>query len=361
MNKDIDHGKTQISKGFFAVLCVFAVLGVVALLGGAVFIGMRIGSNRLTVAIPQIAENKEVNEIILNDVATNMDESIEAANSTVPTEEPIATPASTPYEPLVLDDGYVFRDDVPPSEDDILNIVYFGDSIFDFHRDDGTSVPQLTSEMLGAQYINLAMGGTCASIDTSNRWDDENWDSTSGAGMAKAAAGLVNPEVFLDCAAKDLVIKHKDHFCRTDIFVIEYGINDYLSNRPIDDITNLNNPTTYQGGLQQMISACRHVAPDATIVICKPTYCEFWAPDGQFAGDYYVCPNKIGKNVFDYMGKVDNVDDPDKDIWAFEPNKEEGINIYHNEEYLEDGIHLTEAGRRRYAEMLSDYIFKIRS
>ena len=360
MDKDDKQNTTRISKGFFAFLCIFAALGIVALLGGAVLLGIRIGSRQQTVTTPQIAKREEINDVILKDAEAKEDESTQKEISTL-FEEIVVEETPAPAEPIVLDDGYVFRDDVPPSEDDILNIVYFGDSIFDFHRDDGTSVPQLTSEMLGAQYINLAMGGTCASIDTSNKWDNENWDSTSGAGMAKAAAGLVNPEVFLDCAAKDLVINHKDHFCRTDVFVIEYGINDYLSNRPIDDITNLNNPTTYQGGLQHMISACRHVAPDATIVICKPTYCEFWAPDGQFAGDYYVCPNKIGKNVFDYMGKVDNVDDPDKDIWAFEPNKEEGINIYNNAEYLEDGIHLTEAGRRRYAEMLSDYIFKIRS
>lgn len=105
------------------------------------------------------------------------------------------------------------------------------------------------------------MGGTCASINVDNPWDNENWNSTSGIGMAKAVAGLVNPDIFLDCTAKELAKTHKDEFEQTDIFVIEYGINDFLAHHPLNDLSYIGNPTTYNGALQQMIQACRTIAP----------------------------------------------------------------------------------------------------
>lgn len=351
-NKD---NKKIIKKSVFAFLCIFSAIGILAVLGGAVFLGMKIvgvnadveNSTVATVELPIEQGKGDVNEMILSDLQLPLEVPTE-------TEEETATPTPAPTE----------QPTEPPEElyftDNFLNIVFMGDSIMDFHRDDGTSIPQLVSERLGgAHYINLAMGGTCASIDTSDKWDNYEWTSTSGAGMAKAMAGLVNPEVLNDCPAKEQVVEHKKDFSHTDVFVIEYGINDFLMNRPLDDMDNLGNPTTYQGGLTQMINACRIISPNALIVLCKPTYCEFYGKDNVFLGDYNSYLNKIGYTVLDYKGKVDCVDDPDIDIWSFEPNAEDGINYYHIDEYLEDGIHLTEAGRRRYAEMLGDYIYEV--
>lgn len=354
---DFYHMKGRImsnknKKALFVTLCIFAAIGVIALFGGAVLLGMHIADKRnenetvskvqeLVVENPTESTRTDVNDLIINAVTGQ-----NGTNQQQSTEKEAVAPEVTPS---VISEEVKF-------DNNRLQIVYLGDSIFDFHREDGTSIPQLTSDMVDADFINLAMGGTCAAIDISNHWDNETWDSTSGAGMAKALAGLVNPDVFLDCTAKELVKQHLSEFSQTDIFVIEYGINDYLMNRNLDDMNNLNNPTTYQGALTHMINACRQIAPNADIIVCKPTYCEFWAPDGQYDGDYYSRRNKIDATVFDYKGKVECVDDPDIRIWSFEPNCEGGINIYNNAEYIEDGIHLTEAGRKRYAEMLSEFI-----
>lgn len=352
-NKDnIKH----IKKSVFAFLCIFASIGIVALLGGMVFLGMRISDNRHNnaktsttevVSLPTESSQDDVNELIINDnvKATANEQALPPENSAK------AMPTATP-EPIV-----VLPEEETLFKDDYLDIVYMGDSIFDFHREDGTSIPQKTSDLLGAHFINLAMGGTCAAIEGDNAWGDAEWSSTSGAGMAKAMAGKVDPHVFNDCVAKELVMKYQREFANTDIFVIEYGINDFMMNHPLDDMDNLGNPTTYQGGLTQMINACRAIAPKAKIVLCKPTYCEFWAPDGQYAGDYYSCKNKLEVTVFDYKGKIDCVDDPENGIWSFDPVVENGINLYNNVEYIEDGIHLTEAGRTRYAQMLSEFIY----
>lgn len=342
-------------KSLFIVLCIFAAIGVLAIIGGAVFLGMRITEKRyenasVTPEVQEVVVEKpieetktDVNELIIHDSEEQINKNQqqgEIKEATVP-----EAAASAVAEEVNFGD-------------DKLQIVYFGDSIFDFHRDDGTSIPKLTSDILNANYINLAMGGTCASINIDNKWDNENWDSTSGAGMAKAAAGLVNPDVFLDCTAKELVKAHQGEFSQTDIFVIEYGINDFLAHRPLDDMDNLANPTTYNGALKQMILACQTVAPNAFIVLCKPSYCEFWGKDGMYLGNTYVMSNDNGVTLFDYGGKVDCVDDPDKGIFAFDTNVDNGINIYSAEECLEDGIHLTQAGREKYSQMLSDFIIK---
>lgn len=344
-----ERNTMQINKTLGVLLIVFAVIGLVAVIGGGVFLGMRIGQRPVEVAeTKEVNEEKseDINEIIVEEAEKKADEELPVNKVQLQGEfAEVEVPEETASE----------TEEEADFSDDTLRIVYMGDSIFDFHRDDGTSVPQLTSERLGAQYINLAIGGTCASLGPDNEVYNEKWDSTSGVGMARAMAGMIDPECFLDCTAKHLVKEYQGEFDKADIFVVEYGINDFLSNHPISNLDQYYPLKNYHQALEDIVDTLKKVSPKAKIILCKPSYCEFWGPNGKYLGNSYVMPNDFG-TLFDYGGKVDCADDPEKGVYSFDTLVENGINMYSSEECLEDGIHLTQYGREKYAEMLSDYI-----
>lgn len=98
---------------------------------------------------PIESASTNVNEIIINDIKEQISDNKH--------QEDVKEVAIQEVEASVTEEKVEFGNDK-------LQIVYLGDRIFDFHRDDGTSIPKLTSEKLDANFINLAMGGTCASI-----------------------------------------------------------------------------------------------------------------------------------------------------------------------------------------------------
>ena len=352
MKNENEKKEITFSKSFGIFLIIFAAIGLVGIVGAGVLLGIRIGENRSAQGIKKATT--EVNEIILSDTSNEVTADSLTVNNE---EEPINKTqingdlsdvevpeenASEVEEEAVIDDGK-------------LRIVYLGDSIFDFNREDETSVPQLTSQKLDASCINLAIGGTCASIAMDESTFNETWNSTSGIGVAKAMKGEVSLDSLRDCTAKTLLRDCADEFSKTDIFVVEFGINDFLANRPISSFDTYSPVANYHEALLNIGSILRDVSPNASIILCKPTYCEFWGKDGLFLGNNYGMLNDYG-TLFDYSGKVDCADDPDNKIYSFDPIVDNGINIYSAEECLEDGIHLTMAGREKYSTLLADFI-----
>ncbi len=238
-------------------------------------------------------------------------------------------------------------------DDGSLQIVTLGDSIFDMARD-GTGIPYLVAESLDARILNLAIGGTCATIGEGESTGDDRWESTCGLGVAKAMAGKVNPDVFFDCAAKNLLKEHKDEFKNTDIFIVEYGINDFLDNRPIGDGAYAGDYYYFVNAMAGIVDTLREVNPNAKIVLCEPHYCDFFGKNGMYLGSSNMFANTYG-TLFDYKGKVDYVANY-RGTYLFEAYLNSGIDTYTAQEYLLDGIHMTEAGRRQYAAELSNYI-----
>ena len=337
------------NKAFFIVLVVFAVVGLVSLIGLGVFglvkVKERISSQKEKpqeiVAIKLEDTEHEKKDVVPSQSVTEENsptgeiEVAEALSNVVVPE----TNASVVEDEVELDDGQ-------------LQIVFLGDSILDNFRDD-TGVVYLVGEALDADVINLAIGGTCASIGYDNDKSDENWDSTSGAGVAKAICGIVSPDVFFDCTAKNLIKSHMDDFKNTDIFVIEYGINDFMFGRAMVDLDDLTNPTTYEGALRQMLNAITKTYPNAKIVTCQPSYVEFFRENGEYVGNSYVLDNGTGTE-YDYGRKMENLSkEYGAYFFAFDDN---GITMENASETLLDGVHLSQEGRRIYAENLSEFI-----
>ena len=253
-------------------------------------------------------------------------------------------------ETVLTTDGHkeVKEDEKMMDEEDHLQLVFLGDSIFDNNRD-GTGIPYLTSEACNADCYNLAIGGTCAALHKDESADYEKWDSSSVLGVAKAVAGLVSPDAFSRYHAKDVF--DTCDFSKTDYFIVECGTNDFLSQYPID----LNQGGTYQWytyywAVYAIVGDLLNAYPDAKVIFCTPHYEQFYFKDKGIAGDVNILDLGRGP-LINYIAAGHNAAQM-AGAYAINCYDELPINGYTADEYLLDGIHLTEEGRRVYAEML---------
>lgn len=340
------------NKGFSIVLIIFAIIGLISVIGLGVFALMKISdkfADRENQAVTTIElEDNRAQES--EDTAPNIE--LEAESGLGNNEPPSTTEVTEVLQDALIPDVRAsVEDDDVELNNDRLQIVFMGDSILDNFRD-GTGIVYLVGQALDADVINLAIGGTCASCSVDNDKTDENWDATCGAGVAKAVCGIISPEVFYDCTAKTLIKEHMDDFKNTDIFVIEYGINDFMFGRQMvaDDGWD---PTTYVGGLRHMMDALTQTYPNAKVVMCQPSYVEFFRENGEYVGNTYVLDNGTGTE-YDYGRKMENI--ANEFNAYFFPFDDNGITMTNASETLLDGIHLSETGRKIYAENLAEFI-----
>lgn len=233
-----------------------------------------------------------------------------------------------------------------------LQLVFLGDSIFDNSRD-GTGVPYLTAVQLEANLYNLAIAGTSASIEDGEEWNVENWTSRSLCGVVYAMAGRIPTDIFEGTNAKAVLDDPDVDFSKTDYFIVEYGLNDYFRGVSRTEGEFANDPRTYAGALRFAINNLRGIAPDATIILCSPHYSRFFDGDWM-VGDGNVTDNGNG-TLFDYKGTCEAVAGDTNSLFL-DTYLGIGIDGYTAEEYLEDGVHLTKAGRQLYADALAKLI-----
>ncbi len=229
-------------------------------------------------------------------------------------------------------------------------IVVFGDSIWDSSRDE-TGIAYLVSQYMDADVYNCAIGGTRATLKPGEATDNyDTWDSTSLSGMVNVALGKVDPEIFLEGYIAGGIIRDID-FSKTDYFIIAYGLNDYFSGATLNvDNYNSWDAHGYGGALRFAIDRLRGAYPDAQILLISPNYCQFWK-DGYMYTDSNM-KDFGGGTLTDYANVCRNVAETQNTLYI-DAYSTLGINIYTAEEYLEDGIHLTAAGRELYAKAVS--------
>lgn len=246
------------------------------------------------------------------------------------------------------------EDQIAPSDNE-LQIVFLGDSIFDNNRD-GTGIPYLTSVQCEADCYNLAIGGTCAAIELTEEYENDRWTSRSLVGIVKAIRGEIPTDIFEGSRTKEILDSGKVDFKNTDYFVIEYGMNDFFRATPLDGDFSLYDLRTYVGALRYAVSNLQDYANDATIILCGPNYAQFFDGD-RFVGDGQSLNTGYG-TLCDYVGKCQYVAN-EQGVEYFDAYFGLGIDAYTAEEYLEDGVHLSEAGRQLYADALAKRILSI--
>lgn len=238
-----------------------------------------------------------------------------------------------------------------------MQIVFMGDSILDSNRDE-TGVPYLIGRECNAKVYNMAIGGTTAALLPDEQYNFANWSSAGLLGVVNAILGNINPDIF-DGRPAGEVLKTCD-FSKTDYFVIEYGINDFQSrqipqSRYLEngDILGVDASHTYSGALDLAVNMLRNDFPDAKILIISPHYCQIFEGN-TFMGDAYSMNYGYGTLVefFRVAGYVADQFKEDN-VLFFNAMEESGIDAYTADEYLEDGVHLSEKGRREYASIVS--------
>ena len=234
----------------------------------------------------------------------------------------------------------------------IMQVVFLGDSQLDNFRD-ATGIAYLVSQYCNANVYNLAMGGTAASLLPGEPHGIENWNSRCFLGMVYAITGKVDPSFFSQYHAYD-VFQSCD-FSKTDVFVIEYGVNDYFNGAAVNNPNNVLDLETYGGALNVGLSNLMNAYPNALYVVCGPSYAQFFKGD-KYLGDGNILSN--GKATLqEYAQTADQVAAEFKAAyldayWSL------GINSYNADEYLLDGVHLSEEGRRSYAQAVSRIILR---
>ncbi len=235
-----------------------------------------------------------------------------------------------------------------------MQIVFMGDSIIDSDREEG-GVAALISDACNAKVYNMAMGGTTAALLPGEVADFSKWESRGLLGVVNAILGNISPDIFEGYRAGE-ILKECD-FDKTDYFVIEYGINDFLSGKIAQSRYLANGETigvdsehTYSGALETAVHLLRERFPDAKILLIAPHYCQIFSGD-TFLGDSYSLNYGYGTMV-DFARGAGYVADQHKgdNVIFFNAMEESGIDAYTADKCLEDGVHLTAEGRKTYVE-----------
>lgn len=235
-----------------------------------------------------------------------------------------------------------------------MQIVFMGDSILDNNREEA-GVASLISDACNAKVYNMAIGGTTAALMPNEQYNFATWNSQGLLGMVNAIIGNINPDVFEGTRAGEIL--NECDFDKTDYFVIEYGVNDFLSGQipqsrylANGDTLAVDDVHTYSGALDTAIHLLRERFPDAKILLIAPHYCQIFNAD-TYVGDAYSVDYGYGTLV-DFFRSAGYVADQYKkdNVIFYNAMEQSGIDAYTADRYLEDGVHLSEEGRRIYAE-----------
>ena len=244
-----------------------------------------------------------------------------------------------------------------------MQIVVLGDSIMADGREENKDVATLIGEATNAKVYNLAVGGATAALLSDERYDYENWHSTGLLGMVNAMVGNIPAEVFAGYETEH-ILKQCD-FSKTDYFVLEFGINDFLSrqipqSRYLEngDLLEIDYPHTYAGALDGAVKTLTGHFPNATILVVAPHYCQIFEGE-TYMGDAYSLNYGYGTLV-NFFRVAGNVAEQNKaaNVLFFNAMEESGIDAYTADQFLEDGIHLSNEGRRMYADQIAERINK---
>ena len=242
-------------------------------------------------------------------------------------------------------------------DDSALNIVFIGDSQFDNARDTGTSIPELVAGKTGGVSFNLAVGGTAASLSKEQKnigysdWTDPNF-----TGVVNVLAGNVASSIFGTYAAANVLPQVDPK--KVDYYVIDYGVNDYFNGAQIFNQDENGDQSTYVGALRTGISNLHNLTPNAKVIVCTPAYALFYNSDHVYIGDGNIVDKGAGP-LADYASNSQSVAN-DTGCISIDTYYGTVFDLDSNtaDQFLQDGIHFTERGRRVYATAIANAINK---
>lgn len=246
-------------------------------------------------------------------------------------------------------------------EENVVNIVCFGDSQLANGRDDGTDIPHLLAPKIpDSRVFNMAIGGTTASVEQSTSdINPSKLSSLSFLGMVYCFAGKSDRDATLESYPGILNTMNSIDPKDVDYYVLSYGTNDFLSNVPMDAdyYASANDKAhTLYGALSMGLSELRSISPNAEFIILTPFYGIYVDDSGAYIGDSYIVSNGIG-TLSEYAEKVKNVID-DNGCYMLDGMFRTRFDLYVDtaSEYLIDNLHLTLTGRQIVTRILAHNI-----
>lgn len=368
MDKKSDWKKAKHNNSvlLLMVLIGFCILAIIEILYGQAQIKME--RERLTL---EEENHKAVQELKAEWNSLKGDSSVGTESAEIVGEEQSSTESEKTLVNMgdaVSDSSAVQdteTDSEEPEEDDreyAMQIVVLGDSIMDNERDGNGDVASLIGEACNAKVYNMAIGGTTAALLPNEQYNFATWNSISLLGIVNAILGNINPDIFDGYEAGEVL--QKCDFSQTDYFVIEYGINDFLSrqipqSRYLEggDVLAVDASHTYAQALDLAVNLLHESFPDAKIMLVAPHYCQVFEA-GIFMGDAYSLNYGYGTLV-DFFRCAGYVADQHKteNVIFYNAMEESGIDAYTADKYLEDGVHLSNEGRRLYADCIANRIY----
>lgn len=237
-----------------------------------------------------------------------------------------------------------------PEEKNEVDIVVFGDSIWDDYRGNNGISEQIAS-LTGYNIYNCAIGGTSATITDSSTDVTEEWNSRSLNSMIYILDGTVSADSQLEGHPAKDVIKSID-FSQVDYFILSYGLNDYFMHAEptTDDYYNMD---TYEGALRHSIMKLQELYPNIDILVISPTYCKTTTRDNQ-PSDSDNCDYGKG-TLHAYVNAAAEVAN-EMGVHYLNAYDDFDMNASNADINLRDGVHFTEQGMTVYAQHVIDFL-----
>lgn len=242
--------------------------------------------------------------------------------------------------------------EMPDPEKYDLQLVFIGDETFGQNAN-GIGIPELCITRCKARGYSLTVDGTGAATEDLEVLGNERWSSRSLAGIIKAVKGEINDALFADTDAGIVLSDTEADLSATDYFIIAYGLNDFRHGIPLNNSGNDYDLRTYAGALRYAVASLRERYPGAEIILCSPYYCRFYK-DGWMIGDSNTFDQGKG-TLRDYMGTCEYIAG-EQQVLFLNTYDNLGIDGYTADEYLQDGIYLTDKARDSYADLLARMI-----
>ena len=250
----------------------------------------------------------------------------------------------------VVDDQY----DIPDTNPHPLKIVFLGETNLDAHRNE-TGIAYLVGEGCDATVYNLSISGsTVAAHGDPNCEIAHKLNQKSLVGVSKILAGKADAGP-IGCTRASAIMSDLN-MEEIDYIVIMYCAQDFLKGVALDGPGNkcCGGIDTFAGALREAIENLKKVAPRADIILVSPFFSWFFNEDNEFLGNSNDLSNGHAY-LFEYAEKMSQVASEYKIVFANAYN-DFGIGLKTLEHYLEDGIHLSDSGRKAFAEKLIEII-----
>ncbi len=237
-------------------------------------------------------------------------------------------------------------------------IVCLGDSIIGNERGN-TSITGVLEELLGEPVYNGAFGGSTMSCRVK---EDRAAVTTDTLSMARLSEAIAQQDFYVQnagvtrCAVMEYFPEaaygfQDIDFDKTEILIIEHGVNDYQIGVPLDNPEDPYDVYTFGGALRYSLENLKEAYPKLRIILVTPTYCWYLAMEsncqetdngGGILEDYVNLELEIaaqyGVEVLDNYHESGIGAGGTFEEWKF---------------YTQDGLHLNETGRRLVAERIA--------